>query len=164
MEGTSTTARKSSRPIISRCKFRSSRGSVRCAHTPWLNRNRRVKELVPQHKLASFNLEDGFGWEQLCPVLGVPIPDVPYPVANTPERFDKMQAGFVKKAMRKAYALIGTTILVPNAGVAAWYFLRRHPARGFAALPLFARIFSQLELSQGCLLLSFSVLYPFVHR
>ncbi|EXL39543.1 hypothetical protein FOCG_17855 [Fusarium oxysporum f. sp. radicis-lycopersici 26381] len=97
----------------------------RCAKRCWITRNRRVKELVPQHKLASFNLEDGFGWEQLCPALGVPIPDVPYPKANIPVRFDKMQAGFVRNAMRKAYAAIGTTILVPSIAVAAWYYIRR---------------------------------------
>lgn len=106
-----------------------------------------MKEIVPPHKLASFNLEDGFGWEQLCPILGVPIPDVPYPAANTPVRFDKMQAGFVKNAMRKAYVLLGTAILVPAVSVAAWYFLGGRPARGLAAMPLFARIFLRSPVS-----------------
>lgn len=100
------------------------------------DRNRRVKEVVPSHKLHSFNLEDGFGWEQLCSALGRPIPDVPYPKANTPARFDKMQAGFVRRAMRKAYALAATAIFVPAVATAAWYLLRDRPVRSFAALRL----------------------------
>lgn len=118
--------------------------TVTVLRTFLINRNRRVKEIVPQHKLASFNLEDGFGWEQLCPVLGKPIPDVPYPSANTPERFDKMQAGFVRKAVRKAYALATTAIIVPTIAIAAWYYYRGRPAHGLAALRVspFGRMFS----------------------
>lgn len=81
-----------------------------------------MKKLIPQEKLHTFNLEDGFGWEQLCGAIGVPVPDVPYPQANTPVQFDKMQAGFVRKAIRKAVALGASAVLVPAIGVAAWYY------------------------------------------
>lgn len=81
-----------------------------------------MKKLIPKEKLHTFNLEDGFGWEQLCSAIGVPVPNVPYPQANTPVQFDKMQAGFVRKAIRKAVALAATLVLVPAIGVAAWYY------------------------------------------
>jgi hypothetical protein len=87
-----------------------------------LKRNRKVKELIPKEKLASFRLEDGFGWEEMCPFLGKPIPSVPYPRANTPERFEELQAGFINKAVRKVAAVAVTSILVPTIAVAAWYY------------------------------------------
>lgn len=88
----------------------------------YIELNNRVKKLIPKEKLHTFNLEDGFGWEQLCSAIGVPVPNVPYPQANTPVQFDKMQAGFVRKAIRKAVALAATLVLVPGIGVAAWYY------------------------------------------
>nr|UOW59927.1 SonE [Paraconiothyrium archidendri] len=88
----------------------------------YIDMNNHVKKMIPPEKLHSFKLEDGFGWEQLCGALGVPIPEVPYPQANTPVQFDKMQVGFVKKAMRKAVVLGATSVLVPAIGVAAWYY------------------------------------------
>ncbi|CAE7033971.1 hypothetical protein PTNB73_04751 [Pyrenophora teres f. teres] len=84
--------------------------------------SRRVKALgLPPDRFASFRLEEGFGWDQLCPFLGVPVPDVPYPSANTPERFDEMQAGFVKAALWKAKMLATTAIVIPGIAVGAWY-------------------------------------------
>ncbi|EFQ94127.1 hypothetical protein P3342_007202 [Pyrenophora teres f. teres] len=88
----------------------------------YLGLSRRVKALgLPPDRFASFRLEEGFGWDQLCPFLGVPVPDVPYPSANTPERFDEMQAGFVKAALWKAKMLATTAIVIPGIAVGAWY-------------------------------------------
>lgn len=37
------------------------------------------------------NLEDGFGWEQICPLVGVPVPkNTEWPDKNTPEQFHKI--------------------------------------------------------------------------
>ncbi|CAA9961541.1 hypothetical protein PTMSG1_04925 [Pyrenophora teres f. maculata] len=88
----------------------------------YLGLSRRVKALgLPPDRFASFRLEEGFGWDQLCPFLGVPVPDVPYPSANTPERFDEMQAGFVKAALWKAKMLATTATVIPGIAVGAWY-------------------------------------------
>ncbi|KAH8647949.1 hypothetical protein BX600DRAFT_443284 [Xylariales sp. PMI_506] len=51
--------------------------------------NHKVRDLVPSGQLAVFKLEDGFGWEQICPYLGQPIPDIPYPIGNMPAQFHK---------------------------------------------------------------------------
>ncbi|TLD34263.1 hypothetical protein PspLS_00312 [Pyricularia sp. CBS 133598] len=78
--------------------------------------NRRVRQLVPKEKLAVFRLEDGFGWEQICPHLGKPIPDRPYPIGNAPVQFKelartelnpKIAAGLIKLAM---VALVPTAV------------------------------------------------------
>jgi hypothetical protein len=82
-----------------------------------------VKRIVPPEQLKVCKLEDGFGWEEICPYLGVPVPDTKWPSLNTPEEFHrfsgpKMQAAFVK-------GLIGTaSILAPFVAVGAWYLRR----------------------------------------
>jgi len=91
----------------------------------YIELNRKVREILPKEKLASFNLEDGFGWEQLCPAVGCPIPDVPYPQPNTPARFDALQVGFVRSAIRRVIMLGTTSVLVPTLGIAAWYYMKR---------------------------------------
>lgn len=42
---------------------------------------------MPRDRLLVVNLEDGLGWEQVCPFLEMPIPDEKYPRGNTPEEF-----------------------------------------------------------------------------
>ena len=48
-----------------------------------------VKRLVPPEQLKVCKLEDGFGWEEICPYLGVPVPDAPWPSLHTPEEFQQ---------------------------------------------------------------------------
>ncbi len=56
----------------------------------YLAHNQRVKDEVPADKLLVF--ESKLGWEPLCDLLELPVPDEPYPKTNTSEDFAKMVA------------------------------------------------------------------------
>lgn len=47
--------------------------------------NREVERTIPPDRLLVY--EVGQGWEPLCVFLGVPVPDLPFPRANTTEEF-----------------------------------------------------------------------------
>jgi len=53
--------------------------------------NEEVKRVIPKDRLLVFEAKDG--WEKLCPFLGVPIPDKPYPNMNTTEEFQTRVRG-----------------------------------------------------------------------
>jgi hypothetical protein len=81
-----------------------------------------VKKLVPKEKLGYFTLEDGFGWEQICPRLGKPIPEQPYPRGNAPKEFHALTMRLLGPSFKKAAAIVITTALVPIIGVGAWIY------------------------------------------
>ncbi|KAI4858568.1 hypothetical protein F4820DRAFT_227009 [Hypoxylon rubiginosum] len=79
-----------------------------------------VKRLVPPERLKVCKLEDGFGWDEICPYLGVPIPDVKWPSLNTPEEFHEITGPKLQRAFMKG--LISTTsIIAPVIAVGFWY-------------------------------------------
>ncbi|KAI0844020.1 P-loop containing nucleoside triphosphate hydrolase protein [Daldinia vernicosa] len=79
-----------------------------------------VKRLVPPEQLKVCKLEDGFGWDEICPYLGVPVPDEEWPSLNTPEEFGEVVAPKFKAAFMKG--IIGTTsIIAPIIAVGLWY-------------------------------------------
>ncbi|KAI0185688.1 P-loop containing nucleoside triphosphate hydrolase protein [Xylaria flabelliformis] len=78
-----------------------------------------VKRLVPPEQLKVVKLEDGFGWNELCPYLGVPIPDTPWPALNKTEEFQGVVGSKMKKAISKGMA--GVASVVVFAAVAMWY-------------------------------------------
>ncbi|KAI0453603.1 P-loop containing nucleoside triphosphate hydrolase protein [Xylaria acuta] len=78
-----------------------------------------VKRLVPPEQLKVVKLEDGLGWNELCPYLGVPIPDTPWPSLNTPEEFHAIVGPKMRTAASKGMASVTTIIAV--AAVAMWY-------------------------------------------
>ena len=47
--------------------------------------NAAVQAAIPASRLLVYRAEQG--WGPLCAFLGVPVPDQPYPVANTTEEF-----------------------------------------------------------------------------
>ncbi|KAH8900726.1 hypothetical protein GQ53DRAFT_835650 [Thozetella sp. PMI_491] len=86
--------------------------------------NERARTMVPKEQLLEVKLEDGLGWEQLCPFLGKDIPDEPYPRTNAREEFQELYASVIGPHFRSAFAKLATTILVPSIAVGAWYYLR----------------------------------------
>ncbi|KAF3060882.1 putative nad dependent epimerase protein [Daldinia childiae] len=79
-----------------------------------------VKRLVPPEQLKVCKLEDGFGWDEICPYLGVPIPDEKWPSLNTPEEFGEVAAPKLKTAFMKG--MVGTTsIIAPIVAAGLWY-------------------------------------------
>jgi hypothetical protein len=49
------------------------------------NHNERVRREVPADRLVEWRASDG--WEPLCKALALPVPDEPFPRANTREDF-----------------------------------------------------------------------------
>jgi hypothetical protein len=55
------------------------------AITAYERHNAEVRRLAPKHRLLEWS--PGDGWEPLCRALGVPVPDAPFPHANSTEEF-----------------------------------------------------------------------------
>ncbi|KAI8628236.1 hypothetical protein F5Y19DRAFT_476646 [Xylariaceae sp. FL1651] len=77
-----------------------------------------VKRLVPPEQLTVCKLEDGFGWKELCPCLGVPIPDTPWPSLNTTEEFHSVSAPMHQRVVKKG--IIRVTTIIAIAAVGLW--------------------------------------------
>jgi hypothetical protein len=60
-----------------------------------------VKRLVPPEQLHVLQLEDGYGWEAICPYLGDPIPDMPWPNRNSTSEFKQFLGPVFKRALFK---------------------------------------------------------------
>jgi hypothetical protein len=86
--------------------------------------NQMAMNLVPPEKLLVVKLEDGLGWEQICPFLGVDIPREPYPHANDPKEFEKMVHGFMTTAWTRSFKR-WAALWTPVIGIGIWYVLRR---------------------------------------
>ncbi|KAI0388792.1 P-loop containing nucleoside triphosphate hydrolase protein [Xylariaceae sp. FL0594] len=86
-----------------------------------------VKRLVPPEQLKVCKLEDGFGWEEICPYLGVPIPDTPWPSLNKPEEFHSIVKPQIERAFRKG--IVGVTTMVAVAAAGLWYVRKSLSAR-----------------------------------
>jgi hypothetical protein len=52
--------------------------------------NAAVEKAIPKARLLRYEI--GEGWERLCAFLGVPIPDAPFPHANSREEMQRMMA------------------------------------------------------------------------
>lgn len=86
------------------------------------NSSRTVKELAPKENLACFSLEEGFGWNQICPWLGKPIPHEPYPQGNSPKEFDALMSGLLTPKFVTFGALVLTVVVIPVISFGAWYY------------------------------------------
>lgn len=65
-------------------------------------------------------LEDGLGWEEICPFLGVDIPETPYPRGNDPDEFKKIAQGFLEPGVKKAFGIVAVSALA-IAGAGVWW-------------------------------------------
>ncbi|OAQ97018.1 hypothetical protein LLEC1_03895 [Akanthomyces lecanii] len=84
-----------------------------------------IRRLVPKDRLLDVKLEDGFGWEQICPFLGIPIPKEKYPRGNAPAEFDKLLSSFIGGRLTvTAYKVLGS-LVIPAVAIGAWYYTKR---------------------------------------
>ncbi|KAI1118701.1 hypothetical protein F5Y14DRAFT_461543 [Nemania sp. NC0429] len=100
-----------------------SQEGVKEAEQDTLQVSKKVKMLVPEDRLLVAKLEDGFGWEQICPFLGHPIPENSYPKGNTPPEFQKVMDGFLGYRVRKAGFIALSAVAVPILGLSVWYYV-----------------------------------------
>lgn len=68
-----------------------------------------VKQVTPPEKLYYFNVKDG--WEPLCAILDVPVPNVPFPHANDAQAVQKVLQGLVKQALYRWILIIGLLVV-----------------------------------------------------
>ena len=81
--------------------------------------NALVRQLVPRDRLLVVRLEDGLGWEEICPFLGHGIPSTPYPRGNDPKDFGKMVEGWLAKGV---FSTLATAVALVAPMIAlSWY-------------------------------------------
>ncbi|KAK8133690.1 hypothetical protein PG984_005702 [Apiospora sp. TS-2023a] len=79
----------------------------------------KVKAIVPPKQLKVCRLEDGFGWNEICPYLGVPVPETEWPSRNAPEEFFQISDKALNSGQQKAVAVV--SVLAPLIAVGLWY-------------------------------------------
>ncbi|KAE8149316.1 P-loop containing nucleoside triphosphate hydrolase protein [Aspergillus avenaceus] len=84
-----------------------------------------AKSILPEDRLLVVKLEDGLGWEQICPFLGLPIPDQEYPRGNEPEKFQKLVESHLGPKLQAATLRLGSLVVgaVGIAGYVWWKYL-----------------------------------------
>lgn len=80
-----------------------------------------MKKLVPADRLFVGKLEDGLGWEQICPFLEVDVPTIPYPRINDTKQFQAMSRKMIQNGRRKALSVMGA---LGALAVGFWYIRR----------------------------------------
>ncbi|KAI1148780.1 hypothetical protein F4825DRAFT_464628 [Nemania diffusa] len=83
-----------------------------------------AKALVPKDRLLVAKLEDGFGWEEICPFLGHPIPETRYPRGNAPQEFHKMGNEILGPRIRRAGLMALSAAVIPILSIGAWYYIK----------------------------------------
>jgi len=78
-----------------------------------------AKATIPADRLRVIRLEDGLGWDDICPFLGVPVPDVDYPGRNEPEKFQGLVEAFIKPLITAAVLRL-SVVAVPTVAVVGW--------------------------------------------
>ncbi|KAI3324886.1 TLD-domain-containing protein [Xylariaceae sp. AK1471] len=96
----------------------------------------KAKTLVPKDRFLVANLEDGFGWEQICPFLDQPIPETRYPRGNTPREFKKMAGDALGPGLRKAGLIALSAVLIPVVSVGACRLHHQRPQIPLSFQPL----------------------------
>lgn len=89
---------------------------------------RTMKGTLPKDRLLVVKLEEGLGWEQICPFLDLPIPEGKYPRGNEPDKFHRIVADYMEPRVKAAMLNLGAMVLA-TAGVAGYlgwrYYVRQ---------------------------------------
>ncbi|KAL5361611.1 P-loop containing nucleoside triphosphate hydrolase protein [Aspergillus floccosus] len=78
-----------------------------CLRRTYVEYIQTVKQILPKERTLVVRLEDGLGWEQICPFLGVPIPKEDYPMRNDPKMFEELLKIVLKPWMKAAMIRMG---------------------------------------------------------
>ncbi|PWY84009.1 hypothetical protein BO83DRAFT_374403 [Aspergillus eucalypticola CBS 122712] len=89
---------------------------------------REVKETLPKDRLLVVRLEDGLGWEEICPFLDVPTPEEKYPRGNEPDKFHKIIEDYLEPKLKAAMINLGTFVVTVAGigGYVGWRYYRGH--------------------------------------
>lgn len=82
-----------------------------------------AKATIPADRLRVIQLENGLGWEDICPFLEVPIPSADYPGRNEPEKFQAMVEAFITPLITGAAVKLGV-VAVPTVAILGWMLVK----------------------------------------
>ncbi|GKZ35039.1 hypothetical protein AbraIFM66950_005479 [Aspergillus brasiliensis] len=87
-----------------------------------------VKKTLPKDRLLVVKLEDGLGWDEICPFLDVPIPEEKYPRGNEPDKFHKIIEDYLGPKLKAAMISLGTSVatVAGIGGYLGWRYYRGH--------------------------------------
>ncbi|KIY01323.1 uncharacterized protein Z520_02875 [Fonsecaea multimorphosa CBS 102226] len=105
-------------------------GIPQCEPWPMLNQERLyeahaeyVRRVVPPDQLFFFNVRDG--WEPLCKILNVPVPQQPFPHAFPRSWLDKGTKALIARLRRRFAVLVGSIgLLIGVTGYAGIKYLQ----------------------------------------
>lgn len=85
-----------------------------------------VRALVPPERVLVLDLDQGFGWEEICGFLEVEVPAEPYPRSNSMAEFHVAAEMVLAPAVRKTRLLLAALAASAAAvvGMGAWYLQR----------------------------------------
>ncbi|KAF3933286.1 hypothetical protein ABW20_dc0102069 [Dactylellina cionopaga] len=87
-------------------------GGAEIAKLDYQKRQEKIKQLSDMVNMKIFRLEDGVGWEQICPFLGHKIPGTPYPKTNTAAEFQSLIGGILhRKTIHASIVILGGLII-----------------------------------------------------
>ncbi|KAJ5754014.1 uncharacterized protein N7511_008167 [Penicillium nucicola] len=86
-----------------------------------------AKATIPADRLCLIQLEDGLDWESICPFLGLPIPEEPYPDRNEPEKFQALVQDFLQPKIIASIMRL-SAVAIPIVGVLGWAAVRYAPS------------------------------------
>lgn len=79
--------------------------------------------MVPPERLLCVKLEDGLGWNEICPFLGVHVPETPWPTKHSTADFAIGMNVLLAPAWRRATIKLAMTLVavMAAAGTSGWY-------------------------------------------
>ena len=86
-----------------------------------------AKRTLPADRLLYFRLEDGLGWEQICPFLHIPIPNQPFPIPNDQENFKREVARWINPRIQSAILKL-SALIVPVVSILAYFGIKYRSA------------------------------------
>ncbi|UNI21305.1 hypothetical protein JDV02_007306 [Purpureocillium takamizusanense] len=99
-----------------------------------------VKRTIPADRLCHIQLENGLGWNEICPFLDVDVPDEEYPRGNEPEKFQALVGDWLRPRMASAaLKLAGLATLSGTAAVGLWLCRRTVKAAVLTSLTVLSR-------------------------
>lgn len=85
---------------------------------------KRAKQIIPSDQLLTFKLEEnGLDWAQVCPFLGVPVPDTKFPDPLVPEKFAAAMENYLAPMIRMAMLRL-SLIAAPCLGIVCWLLIK----------------------------------------
>lgn len=82
-----------------------------------------VLSIIPPERLLILDLDKGFGFEEICSFLDVPVPDEPYPRSNTLAEFHVAAQMVLAPALKKTKLVLSSGVVgVASVGLGLLYY------------------------------------------